>query len=140
MFERYSEPARRTIFFARYEASEFGSTTIETEHMLLGLLRADKDLLSRFLLAPSSIESIRNDIEGRTTMREKVSTATDLPLSAECKRALRHAGEEAERLRHHLIGAEHLLLGILREEKCLAAQVLQARGLQLDAVREQLAR
>ena len=117
MFERYTERARRVIFFARYEASQFGSTTIETEHLLLGLIREDKNLTNRFLRNHSSIESIRKEIEGRTTIREKVSTSIDLPLSNECKRILAYAAEEAERLNHRHIGTEHLLLGILREEK-----------------------
>ena len=62
MFERYTERARRVIFFARYEASQFGSTTIETEHLLLGLIREDKNLTNRFLRNHSSIESIRKEI------------------------------------------------------------------------------
>src|SRR6187401_2593983 len=140
MFERYTERARRVIFFARYEASQFGSTTIETEHLLLGLIREDKNLTNRFLRNHSSIESIRKEIEGRTTIREKVSTSIDLPLSNECKRILAYAAEEAERLNHRHIGTEHLLLGILREEKCVAAEILHERGLRLVAIREELAR
>ena len=140
MFERYTERARRVIFFARYEASQFGSTTIETEHLLLGLIREDKNLTNRFLRNQSSIESIRKEIEGRTTIREKVSTSIDLPLSNECKRILTYAAEEAERLNHRHIGTEHLLLGILREEKCVAGEILHERGLRLNAIREELAR
>src|SRR6478736_556944 len=140
MFERYTERARRVIFFARYEASQFGSTTIETEHLLLGLIREDKNLTNRFLRNHSSIESIRKEIEGRTTIREKVSTSIDLPLSNECKRILAYAAEEAERLNHRHIGTEHLLLGILREEKCVAAEILHERGLRLNAIREELQR
>src|SRR3954470_7859834 len=140
MFERYTERARRVIFFARYEASQFGSTTIETEHLLLGLIREDKNLTNRFLRNSSSIESIRKEIEGRTTIREKVSTSIDLPLSNECKRILASAAEEAERLNHRHIGTEHLLLGILREEKCVAAEILQERGLRLNTIREELSR
>src|SRR5947199_3149554 len=140
MFERYTERARRVIFFARYEASQCGSTTIETEHLLLGLIREDKNLTNRFLRNHSSIESIRKEIEGRTTIREKVSTSIDLPLSNECKRILAYAAEEAERLNHRHIGTEHLFLGILREEKCVAAEILHERGLRLNAIREELAR
>ena len=130
MFERYTEKARRVIFFARYEASQFGSPYIETEHLLLGLLREDKALTNRFLRSHASVESIRKQIEGHTTIREKVSTSVDLPLSNECKRVLAYAAEEAERLSHKHIGTEHLLLGLLREEKCFAAEILQERGLQ----------
>jgi ATP-dependent Clp protease ATP-binding subunit ClpC len=140
MFERYTEKARRVIFFARYEASQFGSPYIETEHLLLGLLREDKALTNRFLRSHASIESIRKQIEGRTTIREKVSTSVDLPLSQECKRVLAYAAEEAERLSHKHIGTEHLLLGLLREEKSFAAEILHERGLRLSAIREELGR
>jgi ATP-dependent Clp protease ATP-binding subunit ClpC len=138
MFERYTEKARRVIFFARYEASQFGSPYIETEHVLLGVLREDKGLTSRFLR--SRAESIRKQIEANTTVREMISTSVDMPISDECKRVLAYAGEEAERLGHKHIGTEHLLLGLLREEKCFAAQILQECSVQLAAVREELAR
>src|ERR1700734_671784 len=140
MFERYTEKARRVIFFARYEASQFGSPYIETEHLLLGLLREDKALANRFLRSHAAVESIRKQIEGHTTIREKVSTSVDLPLSHECKRVLAYGAEEAERLNHKHIGTEHLLLGLLREEKCFAAEILHERGLRLTAIREELAR
>src|SRR6266700_702333 len=140
MFERYTEKARRVIFFARYEASQFGSPYIETEHLLLGLLREDKALTNRFLRSHASVESIRKQIEAHTTIREKVSTSVDLPLSNECKRVLAYAAEEAERLGHKHIGTEHLLLGLLREEKCFASEILQERGLRLSTLREELAR
>ena len=140
MFERYTEKARRVIFFARYEASQFGSPYIESEHLLLGLLREDKALTNRFLRSHASIESIRKQIEGHTTVREKVSTSVDLPLSHECKRVLAYAAEEAERLSHKHIGTEHLLLGLLREEKCFAAEILRERGLRLSTIREELVR
>src|SRR6187399_2696102 len=140
MFERYTEKARRVIFFARYEASQFGSPYIETEHLLLGLLREDKALANRFLRSHAAIESIRKQIESHTTMRDKVSTSVDLPLSHECKRVLAYGAEEAERLNHKHIGTEHLLLGLLREEKCFAAEILHERGLRLSQVREEIAR
>jgi ATP-dependent Clp protease ATP-binding subunit ClpC len=140
MFERYTEKARRVIFFSRYEASQFGSPYIETEHLLLGLLREDKGLTNRFLRSHVSVESIRKKIEGLTTAGEKTSTSVDLPLSNESKRVLAYAGEEAERLAHKHIGTEHLLLGLLREEKCLAAQILTEGGLRLGDVREELGR
>jgi ATP-dependent Clp protease ATP-binding subunit ClpC len=140
MFERYTEKARRVIFFARYEASQFGSPCIETEHLLLGLLREDKALTNRFLRSAASVESIRKQIETHTTLREKVSTSVDLPLSHECKRVLAYGAEEAERLNHKHIGTEHLLLGLLREEKSLAADILGERGLRLSQVREEIQR
>jgi ATP-dependent Clp protease ATP-binding subunit ClpC len=138
MFERYTEKARRVIFFARYEASQFGSPVIEPEHLLLGLLREDKALTNRFLRSHASVEAIRKQIEANTTVRDKVSTSVDLPLSNESKRVLAYAAEEAMRLSHKHIGTEHLLLGLLREEKCFAAAILLERGLKLEAVREDL--
>ncbi len=140
MFERYTEKARRVVFFARYEASQFGSPYIETEHLLLGLLREDKALTNRFLHSHAAIESIRKQIEQLTTVREKVSTSADLPLSNESKRVLAYAAEEAERLGHKHIGTEHLLLGLLSEEKCFAAEILKERGLSRSKIREELAR
>ncbi|HEY6305991.1 MAG TPA: Clp protease N-terminal domain-containing protein [Candidatus Angelobacter sp.] len=137
MFERYTEKARRIIFFARYESSQFGSPYIETEHLLLGLLREDKALTHRFL-KNTQPERIRQQIEAATTKREKVSTSVDLPLSNENRRVLAYAAEEADRLSNRYIGPEHLLLGLLREEKSFAAQLLNEHGVRLSAVREQL--
>ena len=112
MFERYTERARRVLFFARYEASQLGSISIETEHLLLGLIREGKGLTSRiFARSHLSLESIRKEIEGRTVFREKVSTSVEIPFSAETKRVLQFAAEEADRLLHNYIGTEHLLLG-----------------------------
>jgi ATP-dependent Clp protease ATP-binding subunit ClpC len=79
-------------------------------------------------------------VERQTTHREKTSTSLDLPLSNESKRVLAYAAEEAERLGHRHIGTEHLLLGLLREEKCFAAQIFVERGVRLSQVREELAR
>jgi len=138
MFERYTEKARRTIFFARYEASQFGSLYIETEYLLMGLLRENKTLVNRFLHSRAAVESIRKQIEAHTTPREKVSTSVDLPLSQECKRVLTYGAEESERLHHYHIGTDHLLLGILRVEESFAAQLLREQGLTLDSVREQV--
>jgi len=140
MFERYTEKARRVIFFGRYEASQFGSPYIESEHMLLGLLREDKALTTRFLRSHGVVESIRKQVEAHTTIRAKTSTSVDLPVSNECKRVMAYAAEEAERLGHKHIGTEHLLLGLLREEKCFAAELLRERGIRLETLREELNR
>ena len=89
MFERYTEKARRVIFFARYEASQLGAQAIEAEHILLGLLREDKQLTQKFFRSPdSTIKSIRKEIEGRTPLRDKVSASVDMPLSQSAKRVL----------------------------------------------------
>ena len=139
MFERYTERARRVLFFARYEASQLGSVSIETEHLLLGLIREGKGLTSRiFARSHLSLENIRKEIEGRTVFREKVSTSVEIPFSAETKRVLGCAAEEADRLLHNYIGTEHLLLGILREERSVAASILMEKGMRLHTVREDI--
>jgi hypothetical protein len=136
MFERYTETARRTIFFARYEASQFGGSCIEAEHLVLGLFREDKALANQLLASYSKLEAIRRSITQRGTTGLKVSTSVDLPLSEESKRALAYAAEESARMNHKHIGTVHLLLGLLREEKSYAAQLLREQGLTLDVVRE----
>src|SRR5690348_11298597 len=116
MFERYTEAARRTLFFARYETTQLGGLAIETEHILLGLLRdahgVTRELFSR---AGLSYDDVRNEIQKRTGKREKVPTSAEIPFSAETKRVLNHAAADADALSHHDIGPEHLLLGLLRE-------------------------
>src|SRR2546422_2922644 len=139
VFERYTEKARRVIFFARYEASQYGSPYIETEHLLLGLMREDKALANRFLRQQGSIESIRKEIEARITIRERISTSVEVPLSAECKRILNMAAEEAERLGHKHVGTEHVLLGTLREAKGFGAEIFVETGLGQFSVRVQRA-
>jgi ATP-dependent Clp protease ATP-binding subunit ClpC len=141
MFERYTEKARRVIFFARYEASQFGAQAIEAEHILLGLLREDKAIAQKYFRSPAStVESIRREIEGRSVMRDKIHASVDLPLSPSAKRVLSYAADESERLQHRHIGTDHLLLGILREEKSAAAEILHERGLRLNHIREEIMR
>ena len=139
MFERYTEKARRVIFFARYEASQFGASQIEAEHVLLGLMREDKHLCARFF-RPGDIDAIREGVKGRTILHDRISTSVDLPLSVEAKRVLAFAAEESERLGHRHIGTEHLLLGLLREENSIAAEILYERGLRLSDIRNDLGR
>jgi len=133
MFERYTEKARRTIFFARYEASQYGSPFIEPEHLLLGILRDDGRMAK--MLPVGGIESIRVQIEARTESRQKVSVSVDLPLSNPSKRVLVYGAEEAERLNHRHIGTEHLLMGLFREKDCLAAELLHPFGVTLEQLR-----
>lgn len=129
MFERYTEQARRTIFFARYEASQLGSPYIESEHLLLALCREDPAL--RKLV---SLDAIRNRVEALGNRREKTSTSVDLPVSQEVKRIFAYGAEESERLRSRVINCLHLALGILREEKCVAAELLRELGVDREAL------
>ena len=139
MFERYTEKARRVIFFARYEASAFGSPYIESEHLLLGFLRESKALSAKLFSGLSfTVDDIRKEIEKHTTVGGKIPTSVDLPLSDECRRILHYASEEADRLGHKHIGTEHLLAGMLREEDCYATHLLGERSVSLESVRSEI--
>lgn len=140
MFERYTQKARRVIFFARYEASQYGRPYIETEHLLLGFLREDPALAKRFLGGVEAETTIRGEIEKHIPPRERISTSVEVPLTDDSKKVLRLAVEEADRLDHRHIGTEHLLLGLLHIEGSLAAQILRARGLKLATLREEFAK
>ena len=138
MFEKYTEKARRVIFFARYEVSELGSKSIGTEHLLLGLLREDKALISRFLPDDVSTDMLRAQIEAEIIKGEKISMAVEVPLSAESKDVLKYAAEESENLGHRHIGTEHILLGLSRKKDSLAERVLRGNGIDLVTMRQQI--
>lgn len=134
MFERYTQHARRVIFFAREEASALHSGFIDTEHLLLGLLREDKVLALR--LPPQAQAEIRREIEQRLVNPARwVPLSVDLPLSDDSKRALAYSSEEANRLNHKSIDCGHLVLGLLSIENCAAAQVLRQHGIDLGRYR-----
>ena len=141
MFERYTEKARRVIFFGRYEASQAGSPAIEPEHLLLGLIREDPHLARRlFPTGDRAIRTIRANIAATTQIREKISTAVQLPLGPDTKRLLAYAHEESDYLQHRHIGTEHLLLGLLRDEHTHAAKALHEVGLTLEKLRDEMGR
>jgi hypothetical protein len=126
LFERYTERARRCIFFARTESSIFGSKEIRSEELLLGILREDTTVAVR--LGIEAVDGMRKEIEALAPPGERIPTSVDLPLSLNAKRALALAAEEAEKLGHDRIDSSHLLLGLLRVEDCLAAELLRKRG------------
>ena len=142
MFERYTERSRRVIFFARYEALQYGSQTIAPEHILLGLMREDKTLSARFFPFRHvlTVDSIRRDIEERIVQRERIPQTSELHLSPATKQILFYANDESRQLKNRHIGPEHLLLGIVREEKSIAAEILFGYGLRLSDVRDEMSR
>src|SRR6266404_4067100 len=138
MFEKYNATARRALFFARYEASKLGSKVIESEHLLLGILREGEDIIkeifARFNVKP---EDVRREIEGDRIFVERISSTAELPLSEESKKILAYASHEAESMMHPYVGTEHLLIGLLRVDGCVAGRLLTARGFNLYGVREE---
>ena len=138
MFERYTEKARRVIFFARFEASNYGCPYIETEHLLLGLLREDLRTTKRLLPRLPPKDEIQAQIESKITRGERISTSVEMPLSLESRQVLMLAGEEATRIGHRHVGTEHLLLGLLRVEKGIASEILRKYLVDLDKVRQEI--
>jgi len=140
MFERYTENARRALFFSRYEASQLGDLVIKTEHVLLGLVRSGT-AARIFVDRGVSLQDIRRDVEKtRTASADKVATSVEIPFDRDAKAALQFAAEEADRLADHHIGTEHLLLGLLRVAESSAAAILTNHGLRLPQLREVVAR
>lgn len=137
MFERYTEKARRVVFFARREASQFGSgDAIAPEHLLLGLLRESTPAVSGLFKVP--LETIRQEVEASFKERPNVPVSVTLPLAVEGKRVLDLAVEESQRLGKSHIGIEHLLLGLLRADETPAAAILGKNALMIEEVRTQI--
>jgi hypothetical protein len=134
MFERYTEKSHRAIFFARYEASQYGSRRIEAEHLLLGVLREERYFAGRLFPAPGEIETLRKEIEAQLTRGPQISTSVEVPLSQESKRILDLAAESAKRLGHRYVECVHLILGMLRVDGCAAARLLQAHSVDENKV------
>jgi hypothetical protein len=141
LFHRFTEQARRVLFFARYEASQLGSASIEAEHLLLAFVRDGTGVTSR-LFAESHLapDRIRTEVASRVVGREALSSSVTIPFSPEAKQILLWSVQEADRLQHGHVGAEHMVLGILRQERSLAASILVDLGLRLEAARRHVAR
>ena len=132
MFERYTEKARRVLFFGLYEARKHGSPYIEPEHLLLGICRDSRATVARMVGSDDARRKLEETLRERCPKGQEISASVDLPLSNEFKRVLAFALEEAEHLNHRHIRVEHQLLGLLREEGCEAANVLREFGLTLE--------
>ena len=139
MFEKYTENARRTIFMARYWASNYGSPQIETRHLLLGLMQEDPRLFLGFLEGDlGRLAELRSAVQsGLPEPRRPMPPGGDLPLSATSRRVLSYGAEEAQQLTH--IGTEHHLLGLLREDG-LEVAALNQYGITLEGVRAAVGR
>jgi ATP-dependent Clp protease ATP-binding subunit ClpC len=140
MFQRFTEQARRVVFFARYETSFHGAVYIEAEHLLLGLIREDPTVIRRFLGPRNTVADLRAEIERQLPPGERISTSVEVPLSQESKRILQLAFDAADKIGSFSIDTEHLLLAMLCEEGSLAAKLLRKRGVTPDTVREHLAK
>jgi len=141
MFEKFNEHARRSLFFARYEASRAQSRVIASEHLLLGLLReADEALEEIFDRLDLNIQELREELVGDVAPVQRASTSPDLPLADDTKRALAYAVHESDGMGHPYVGTEHLVLGLLRIEDGLAARYLTEHGVEAHRLREEIQR
>lgn len=139
MFERYTESARRVLFFARYEASQLGHLSIETEHLLLGMVRQRRGVVDRLLSDHDlTYDRVLTAVRSRTTHQKRVSTEIEIPFSEQMKRVLHAAMHEADGLTHSYIGTEHLLLGLLHEPQSVGGSILLARDFDLDDTRTRI--
>jgi len=140
MFDRFTERARKVMSFARLEAQRFHHDYVGTEHILLALVKEGTGVASVVLKKMGvELREIRAEIE-KVVERgpEPVPSNQQLPYTPRAKRVLELALDEARTLGHHYIGTEHLLLGLLREQEGIAAQVLINLGLKLEEVRDEI--
>jgi ATP-dependent Clp protease ATP-binding subunit ClpA len=137
-FERYTEKARRSVFFARYEAHQSGAPAIEPHHLLLGILREMEMDRYRFLGSEISLGKVREQLSAYTGATAKPPSGVDLPLAELTRLALDLGAEEAGQTGWTRISPEHLLLGLLRIPDCLAARILFERGADPVRIRQVL--
>jgi len=132
-FDRFTDHSRKALGYARQAAQRLGHDYIGTEHVLLGLVASgDAEVVRRLGVDP---ERVRAEVARHVTRGNTTDATGQLPFTPAMKRALELTLEEMQFLGHSSIREEHLLLGLIREEKGAAAQVLAALGVTLDAVR-----
>ena len=137
-FDKFTERARRVLTLAQEEARRFNHNYIGTEHILLGLVAEEEGVGARVLQNLGvQLSQVRQQVEFLIGQGESV-TMGELRLTPRAKRVLRLATDEARRLRHHYIGTEHLLLGLVGEGEGIAARVLESLGVSLPGVREEV--
>ncbi len=139
MFDRFTDRAKKVMSFARQEAMKFNHEYIGTEHILLGLVQEGSGVAANVLKNMSiDLEKIRHEVEKIVKTGPSMVTMGQLPFTPRAKKVLELSMEEASQLSHNYIGTEHLLLGLIRENEGIAAQVLMNLGVKLDEVREEV--
>jgi ATP-dependent Clp protease ATP-binding subunit ClpC len=139
MFDRFTDRAKKVMSFARQEAMKFNHEYIGTEHILLGLVQEGSGVAANVLKNMTvDLEKIRHEVEKIVKTGPSMVTMGQLPFTPRAKKVLELSLEEASQLSHNYIGTEHLLLGLIRENEGIAAQVLMNLGVKLDEVREEV--
>ena len=138
MWQRFTERARKVVFYAQEEAGRLGENYVSTEHLLLGLVRENDSVAARILdRIGVSLGRIRSEIE-RQVARGDGRLGQDMQLTPRAKRVIDLAYDEARQLNNNYIGTEHLLLGLIREGEGLAGRVLSKLGVDLDRTRREV--
>jgi len=139
MFERFTDRARKVMALANQEAQRFNHEYIGTEHVLLGLVKEGSGVGANVLKnLDVDLRKVRLEVEKLVKSGPDMVTMGKLPQTPRAKKVIEYAIEEARSLNHNYVGTEHLLLGLLREQDGVAAQVLMNLGLKLEEVREEV--
>src|SRR5437016_406052 len=139
MYERFTDRARKVMQLANQEAQRFNHEYIGTEHILLGLVKEGSGVAANVLKnLDVDLRKIRVEVEKIVQSGPDMVTMGKLPQTPRAKKVLEYAIQEARNLSHNYVGTEHLLLGLLREQEGVAAQVLKNLGLKVEGVRREL--
>src|SRR5436189_867714 len=139
MYERFTDRARKVMQLANQEAQRFNHEYIGTEHILLGLVKEGSGVAANVLKnLDVDLRKIRLEVEKLVQSGPDMVTMGKLPQTPRAKKVIEYAMEEARNLNHNYVGTEHILLGLLREQEGVAAQVLMNLGLKLEEVREEV--
>ena len=139
MFERLTDRARKVMALANQEAQRFNHEYIGTEHILLGLVKEGSGVGANVLKhLEIDLRKVRLEVEKLVKSGPDMVTMGKLPQTPRAKKVIEYAIEEARSLNHNYVGTEHLLLGLLREQDGVAAQVLMNLDLKLEDVREEV--
>jgi len=139
MWQRFTERARKVILLAQEDAQRMGSGSVDTEHLLLGLIRDQEGVAAQVLdKVGATLEEVKAATEKQIVPSPSAPPSAEPKLTPRAKRVLELAADEARRMKHNYIGTEHLLLGLLREKDGVAAQVLRSFGLTLEKARQEV--
>ena len=139
MYERFTDRARKVMQLANQEAQRFNHEYIGTEHVLLGLIKEGSGVAANVLKnLDIDLRKIRMEVEKLVQSGPDMVTMGKLPQTPRAKKVIEYSMEEARNLNHNYVGTEHILLGLLREQEGVAAQVLMNLGLKLEDVREEV--
>ena len=139
MYERFTDRARKVMQLANQEAQRFNHEYIGTEHMLLGLVKEGTGVAANVLKnLDVDLRKIRLEVEKLVQSGPEMITMGKLPQTPRAKKVIEYSMEEARNLNHNFVGTEHILLGLLREQEGVAAQVLMNLGLKLEDVRDEV--